>query len=101
MRTLREHRGLVNACAITPDGRYVVSGSYDSTLKVWDLQSGVCQSTLIDGPDGETAALDYLNNRIVSASSEAWRFLGWRYFDRIAGRLRILPVEHAGMLSVM
>jgi len=30
----------VNSCAITPDGKKVVSGSYDTTLKVWDIESG-------------------------------------------------------------
>ena len=100
LRTFEGHAASVEVCAITPDGLYLVSGSRDNTLKVWDLKSGVCQLTLINGPDGETAALDYRNNRILSASSEAWRFLGWRYFDRIAGRLRILPVEHAGTLPI-
>jgi hypothetical protein len=30
-------------------------------------------------------------NRILSASPEAWRFLGWRSTDPATGRLRILP----------
>lgn len=35
--TLRGHADSVLACAVTPDGRRVVSASYDGTLKVWDL----------------------------------------------------------------
>ncbi len=29
-----------------PDGRRVVSASYDSTLKVWDVATGECVATL-------------------------------------------------------
>ena len=32
-----------------PDGRRVVSGSYDQTLKVWDVATGECLATL-EGP---------------------------------------------------
>jgi uncharacterized protein YegL len=34
------HTKRVNAVAETPDGKRAVSGSYDRTLKVWDLESG-------------------------------------------------------------
>ena len=39
VRDLVGHADWVNACAVTPDGRRVVSASDDNTLKVWDLES--------------------------------------------------------------
>jgi hypothetical protein len=45
IRTLTGHSNMVNRVAVTPDGRRVVSASYDKTLKVWDLESGKCITT--------------------------------------------------------
>ncbi|MEQ8463408.1 WD40 repeat domain-containing protein [Coleofasciculus sp. E1-EBD-02] len=39
-RTLTGHSGVVNAVAVTPDGKRVVSGAEDYTLKVWKLETG-------------------------------------------------------------
>lgn len=36
------HTNSVYGCAITPDGRRVVSASYDRTLRVWDLDTHEC-----------------------------------------------------------
>jgi WD40 repeat protein len=36
----------VNALALTPDGRYALSGSDDSTLRMWELSTGNCLCTL-------------------------------------------------------
>jgi WD40 repeat protein len=38
VRTLQGHTSSVNAVAATPDGRHVVSGSFDNTLRVWNLK---------------------------------------------------------------
>jgi len=35
----------VHACAVTPDGRHVVSASWDKTLKIWDLATYTCRIT--------------------------------------------------------
>jgi WD40 repeat protein len=38
-RTLKGHRGYVWKVAFSPSGRYLASGSWDSTIKVWDLEA--------------------------------------------------------------
>ncbi|HEX5751249.1 MAG TPA: SIR2 family protein [Archangium sp.] len=70
-RTLEGHRGWVRGCAVTPDGRRVVSASDDKTLKVWDVETGQELATLrghegwvmgcVVTPDGR---------RVVSASED-------------------------------
>lgn len=40
MRTLDGHSSWIMGVALTPDGRRAVSASEDSTLRVWDLESG-------------------------------------------------------------
>jgi WD40 repeat protein len=40
LATFEGHAAPVTACAVTPDGRRVVSASDDRTLKVWDFQRG-------------------------------------------------------------
>ena len=34
------HDGSVNSVAFSPDGKYVVSGSYDNTARVWEAATG-------------------------------------------------------------
>jgi WD40 repeat protein/transcription elongation factor Elf1 len=44
---LRGHTASVWGVAITPDGKTVVSGSRDNTVRVWDLATGQCRAILI------------------------------------------------------
>jgi WD40 repeat protein len=40
VQQFRGHAGPVFSAGISPDGSQVVSGSYDTTVRVWDLQTG-------------------------------------------------------------
>jgi WD40 repeat protein len=46
IRTLQGHSSAVYGVAVTPDGRFAVSTSWDNTLKVWDLATGKPITTL-------------------------------------------------------
>ncbi|MFM5939644.1 MAG: WD40 repeat domain-containing protein, partial [Dolichospermum sp.] len=62
--TFKGHRAPVRAITITPDGRTVISGSDDKTIKAWDLKTGQEKftlsrhsdwvNTLTITPDGKT-----------------------------------------------
>lgn len=43
---LMGHTGWVTSVAVNPDNRWVVSGSRDRTVKIWDLEKGTCGMTL-------------------------------------------------------
>jgi WD40 repeat protein len=40
LRIIRGRLGKVGALPVAPDGRRVVCGSLDGSLKVWDLETG-------------------------------------------------------------
>ena len=54
-----------------PDGRRVVSGSSDNTLKVWDMATGRCVATL-EGHSREVngVAISPDGRRVVSGSGD-------------------------------
>ena len=44
--TLTGHTSDVTACAVSPDGTWIVSASTDDTLKIWDAATGAERATL-------------------------------------------------------
>ena len=44
--TLEGHSDAVWACEFAPNGKTIVSASWDETLKIWDVESGKCLTTL-------------------------------------------------------
>ena len=90
---LKGHYDNVYGVTITPDGKTVVSGSVDTTLKLWDLETGLSQATLEGhtcpvfdvalSPDGETA---------ISCSSDE----SLKVWDLASRRCRATLEGHTG-----
>ncbi|KAJ7845320.1 hypothetical protein B0H13DRAFT_2410028 [Mycena leptocephala] len=80
------HAGEIHALAFSPDGTRLISGAYDSTVRVWDTNSKVTKQETSEGPtetvlrvafspdgeqiaygsrDGETLILDARSGRTV------------------------------------
>src|SRR5262249_31955186 len=68
--TLEGHARGVWACAVTPDGRRVVSASADSTLKVWDLETGRPLASLEGHADWVNACAATPDGRCVVSASD-------------------------------
>ena len=71
LKTFQGHKNCINSVVLSSDGRTVVSGSGDKTLKLWSVSSGECLKTfqghsnniliVAFSPDGRT---------VVSGSSD-------------------------------
>jgi WD40 repeat protein len=69
--SLSGHFKNVNAVAISPNGKTLVSGSDDKTIKVWNLQTNQLIHTLISHTDAvHSLAISADNKTLVSASDD-------------------------------
>ena len=67
--TLRGHEDWIGSIAFSPDGKRIVSGSADNTIKVWDTATGEEVKTLRGHEDGvKSIAFSPDGKRIVSGS---------------------------------
>src|SRR5262249_4574113 len=56
--TLRGHISLVSSLAYSPDSKTLASGSFDKTVKLWDVKTAKEQATL-QGHTGWVCSLAY------------------------------------------
>jgi WD40 repeat protein len=95
------HTGSVNACAISPDGKRLLSASHDKTLRQWDLSTGAELSRLVghmapissclitaDGRRAISAALDY--------TIRLWELTSGMCFETIYGSSPFLCLDARG-----
>ena len=54
--SLQGHTGYVRSVAFSPDGRYVLTGSWDNTARIWDLTNPTAEPVVLEGhTDGITS----------------------------------------------
>ncbi|MGE5656004.1 MAG: WD40 repeat domain-containing protein [Actinomycetota bacterium] len=69
--TLPGHSSFVNSVAISPDGKILASGSWDKTIKLWNLGTGELIRTLTGHSDRvNTVAISPDGQILVSGSSD-------------------------------
>ncbi|WP_437589434.1 AAA family ATPase [Sorangium sp. So ce1000] len=90
LRTLEGHTNAVAGVAMTQDGRFAVSGSWDKTLKVWDLATGQLLRTLAGHADSVNGVAVTSDGRIaVSASSDktlkVWNLVTGQFLRTLEG----------------
>lgn len=80
-KSLKGHSHIVQDCAISHDGAYAISGSWDKTLRVWDLKTGVSKDRFV-GHTGDVLSVSFSpdNRQIVSAGRDRtikiWNTIG-------------------------
>ena len=68
-RKLTGHTDRVFSVAVSPDGKWVASGSGDKTVKIWDIEMGNCHATLQGhGGDVTCVAITPDGRRLLSSS---------------------------------
>jgi len=80
-RALRGHSHYVQDVVISSDGQFALSGSWDGTLRLWDINSGVSTKTFVGHTkDVLSVAFSSDNRQIVSGSRDRtiklWNTLG-------------------------
>ena len=70
------HEGEVNALAPSPDGRYLVSGSADQTVRLWNLNTRELLVTIFRGTDGEWVM--WTPQGYFAASPAGASLIGWQ-----------------------
>jgi len=69
--TLPGHSSFVNSLAISPDGQILASGSWDKTIKIWNLETAELIGTLTGHSDRvNSVAISYDGKMLVSGSSD-------------------------------
>ena len=71
---LSRHR-VVSVC-FSPDGKQIASGSWDTTVKIWNASSGELQSTLA-GHTGSVTQLEFIDADTVVSSSDDGTTRAW------------------------
>ncbi|MFL6263862.1 MAG: TIR domain-containing protein [Thermoanaerobaculia bacterium] len=80
---LAGHTHWVTSVAVSPDGKWVASGSRDNTVRIWDLEIGECRA-ILQGHTSEvtSVAITPDGKRILSASDDK----SVRVWDASSGR---------------
>ncbi|OJA16347.1 hypothetical protein AZE42_10867 [Rhizopogon vesiculosus] len=76
-RVFKDHKESIGAVAVFPDGRWMVTGSSDKTLRLWDLKDGVVLKKM-EGHSYEVAAAAVSRDgRMIASGDVNGELIAW------------------------
>lgn len=80
-KALKGHSHIVSDCALTQDGRFALSASWDKTLRLWNLETGECMRRFVGHTnDVLSVSISTSSRQFVSASRDktvrVWNAVG-------------------------
>lgn len=73
MKLLKSHTGVIDDISVSTDGKRIISKSADFTIKIWDVKSGSCISTILPLVDqsGNLVQITYTPDYYYRLSGDA------------------------------
>jgi WD40 repeat protein len=91
-----KHLGCVNSVFVSSDNRYILSGSYDKTIKLWDLETGDLKYTLKGHSNWVNSVFVSRDNRHIVSGSKDRTIRVW---ELETGELKYTQAEHSGFIN--
>ncbi|OAX32038.1 WD40 repeat-like protein, partial [Rhizopogon vinicolor AM-OR11-026] len=96
-RVFKDHENIIAAVAVFPDGCWMVTGSCDKTLRLWDLKDGVVLKKM-EGHSYKVAAVAVSRDGRMIASGDAnGELIAW-HGDTCKSLTQAIKV-HSGLIS--
>jgi WD40 repeat protein len=91
MKPLEGHTNWVTSVGFSPDGTHIVSGSYDKTIRIWDVRTGEEVMKPLEGHTGSVASVGFSpdGTHIMSGSYD----MTIRIWDARTGEEVMKPLE--------
>ena len=74
IRTYQGHEGIVYSAAFFPDGKKIVTGSLDKTVKIWDVDTGSVLRSFDIGPAHAKAVAVFPDGQTIACATADYNF---------------------------